>query len=71
MIAVLQSHASKYTPSRLLMLREECNLPLFQMNDVWICAFVSKEHLESLDFDINELTLEDIQTPTVAAGQCH
>ncbi len=40
----------------LMMLREECNLPLSQMNDVRICALVSKEHPESLDIDINDLT---------------
>jgi hypothetical protein len=68
-MTALQSHASKYTPSCLMMLREERNLPLSQMNNVRVCALVSKEHPESLDFDINELTMEDIQVPTVAAGQ--
>ncbi len=51
-MTIIQSHASKYTPSCLKALREECNLPLSQMNDVRVCALVSQEHPESLDFDI-------------------
>jgi hypothetical protein len=70
-MAAIQSHTSKYTPASCLRtLREECNLLLSQMNNVWVCATVSQEHLKSLDFDIHDLMVEDIQGPNVvAAGQ--
>jgi hypothetical protein len=59
-MTVLNSHAFKYTPACIRALKEECNLPYSQMNDVRVCVIVSREHPEALDFDsIHNFTLAD------------
>jgi hypothetical protein len=63
-MTVFQSHASQYTTACLKMLHVECKLPYSQMNDVRVCVLVSREHPESLDFDINQvLKVADVEAP--------
>jgi hypothetical protein len=62
-MTVFQVNPSKYPPSCLRTLREECNLPLSQMNDVHVCVLVSQEHPKSLDFDVHDLRIKDVEAP--------
>jgi hypothetical protein len=64
-MTVFQVNASKYTPSCLRLLREECNLPLSQMNDGCVCVLVSQEHPGSLNFDVHDLRIKDVKAPPV------
>ena len=47
-----------------MMLRSECNLLISHIADVRVCAFVSREHPETLDYDASCLTItNDTQVP--------
>jgi len=63
-MAVIDSHSKKYSAECIYMLCSECNLLISHIADVRVCAFVSREHPETLDYDASCLTItNDTQVP--------
>ncbi len=58
-MTVIDSHCEKYSPECINMLRFECNLLMSHIADVRVCAFVSREHPEMLDYVVSSLTITD------------
>ncbi len=63
-VVVIVNHGKKYSAECINILRFECNLLISHIADVHVCAFVSREHPETLDYDISSLTItDDAQVP--------
>ena len=63
-MTVIDSHGKKYSAECINMLRFECNLLISHIADVRVCAFVSREHPETLHYDVSALTItDDAQVP--------
>jgi hypothetical protein len=68
-MTVFLSHSCQYTIACIKMIHKECKLPYSQMNDVCVCVLVAQEHPESLDFDIEELRVDDVAAPHQAVAK--
>ena len=50
-MAVLDRHSREYTVDCINQLFTECHIPYTHMNNLRVCATVSREHPETLDLD--------------------
>ena len=63
-MTVIDSYSKKYSAECINMLHFECRFLLSQISNVRVCAFVSREHPETLDYDGSSLTItDDAQVP--------
>ena len=65
-MTVFETHSFQYSVSCITTLNVECNLMYSQMNDVRVCVLVARDHPESLDFNINELTVASVAPQAVS-----
>ena len=58
-MTVIDSHGKKHSAECINILCFECNLLISHIADVRVCAFVSREHPETSDYDVSSLTITD------------
>ena len=54
-MTIVESHGFHYTAACLWMLRLKCRLAYSQMNDIRVCVIVTREHPETVEFNVAEL----------------
>ena len=52
-MSVLEVHSCKYTTACVKQLHEECFIPYYNMNNIRVCAIVSREHPDTLRCVLN------------------
>lgn len=68
-MTVCETHAYQYSVACITTLHVECKLMYSQMNDVRVCVLVARDHPESLDFNINELTVASVAVPQAVSEE--
>jgi hypothetical protein len=48
---IMGSHGWRFTPNCIKQIHLECSILYSQMNDLWVCLIITREHPETVEFD--------------------